>query len=284
MGIRNYIEEEFNKAATESKVDKFLEKRPEDFEKGIKQASSNLLKELKSLEAQYPEEADKFNNLRKKINKASKDQGKFSFYKSVDNAYISDAIAEFRDASLRDRVNGIAIGAVGTAALVVANTKAAKTIDSILKKRFPKLPVSRRAPVVMAIAAMLIAPITEEVFKYITVKLNKKNIIPTTTFALAEMGIYLYRGVASGANMLAVLLLIFARLLAVKMHLSTAKDMKAAQDVKGNTKKEVAKGALRHFLWNFGGGIGGVTHMARELYKLVKRNSALAKDMNNVIG
>lgn len=279
--IRQYILEqhlilEFTKVLDKSEK---LMKSPNTLEKGLKKTKENLDQELTKLKKEYPEEKKKLEKFEKKVKIISKKSDKFDIWPDLEvkKKLISEAVKEFRDTSLKNKLIGIGTGIIGSLILIKVQVKLINKITEKIFRSFPNLGLRGAYGISLIISSAFIAPITEEFFKFITLKLNK-NIIPTFVFSIIEFSIYIY-GVLITKPILLIIMLI-SRLKVLQFHLSTAEVIRKA--IKDKKPTDILKGHLMHFKWNLLH-IGGLKQLFKEIKNIFKNKSILIQDLVSIV-
>lgn len=144
---------------------------------------------------------------------------------------------------LKSQIWGAFVGMVGFGALFVVQSTLLVALGTIFQPT-----------VAFTILACLVAPIFEEFFKVLSVKITKTE-MPAFVFALAEFSLYMLRQlnlVGLGASPLTLLGVFIARYFALGMHTTTSALYLQDQKKYGKIRmKTIMKGIGIHFVWNF---------------------------------
>lgn len=98
------------------------------------------------------------------------------------------------------------------------------------------------------ILMIFLAPVTEELFKFCSLKLTDKSLVPTATLAYSELLMYAYTILNSGRNIPLKIFHTLLRFVIASLHLKTASKMKHAPV--GQQYRTLGSQMLSRFKWN----------------------------------
>lgn len=126
------------------------------------------------------------------------------------------------------------------------------------------------------VAAVLIAPVTEELFKFCSLRLTDKSLVPTATFGYCELLIYLLNICRSGATIPVKAIQIFFRFFLAPWHIKTATKMKHAPV--GQHYRTLGKQMFTHLKWNATSQINIIRLVINDFFKMYRGEAHTLKD------
>jgi len=124
--------------------------------------------------------------------------------------------------------------------------------------------------------AVFVAPITEELFKFCSLRLTDKSLVPTTTFAYCELLLYVYRFWERGTNIPLNVMQSLFRVMVAPFHIKTASKMKHAPV--GQHYRTLRKQMIEHLKWNATSSISLIRLLINDFKKMYRGEAHTLKD------
>lgn len=126
------------------------------------------------------------------------------------------------------------------------------------------------------LGAIFVAPVTEELFKFCSLKLTDKSLVPTATFAYSELLLYAYQFFKTGSNIPLNIVLTLLRFFVAPFHIKTASKMKHAPT--GQEYRTLRHQMFAHFKWNSSSGIQVLKLLIHDFKKMYRGEAHTLKD------
>lgn len=126
------------------------------------------------------------------------------------------------------------------------------------------------------VTVVLIGPVTEELFKFCSLRLTDKSLVPTATFGYCEMLMYLLQICRSGATIPLKAIQIFFRFFIAPWHIKTASKMKHAPV--GQHYRTLGKQMFAHMKWNATSVISIIRLLINDFFKMYRGKAHTLKD------